>query len=208
MGGTTSASQNPQVQFNAAGYYTVTLTATNAGGSDGETKTNYILATAPPVANFSASTTTPYIGQTVTFTDLSTNTPTSWAWSFSPTTVTYVGGTTSASQNPQVQFTAGGPYTVTLTATNAAGSDPETKNNYISVLYAPVANFSASTTTPYIGQVVTFTDQSTNSPTSWTWSFSPATANLFGWYNVSFSESPGTVHCWRIVYCNINSNQC
>ena len=167
LGVQTSASKNPQVQFNALGYYTVTLTATNTYGSDSETKTNYILASvAPPVANFSASTTTPVIGQTVTFTDLSTNSPTSWAWSFSPATITYVGGTTSASQNPQVQFNAAGYYSVTLTATNAGGSDGETKTNYIlASVPPPVANFSASITTPIVGQTVTFTDLSTNSPT-------------------------------------------
>ncbi len=189
VGGTTSTSQNPQVQFNAAGYYTVTLTATNSAGSDGETKTNYILATAPPVANFSANNATPYIGQTVTFTDLSTNTPTSWTWSFSPATVTYVGGTNSASQNPQVQFNTGGFYSVTLTATNAGGSDPETKNNYISVFYAPVANFSADNLTPAIGQTVTFSDLSINSPTSWAWSFSPTTATYVGG-TTSASQNP------------------
>ena len=130
-----------------AGYYTVTLTATNAGGSDGETKTNYIHATVPPpVANFSASFTTPAIGQSVIFTDLSTNSPTSWAWSFNPATVTYVGGTTAASQHPQVQFNVAGYYSVTLTASNAGGSDGELKPNYIFV-----SAYAASTATLQIG---------------------------------------------------------
>jgi PKD repeat protein len=62
---------------------------------------------------------------------LSTNSPTSWSWDFNPATVTYTGGTTSASQNPQVQFTAGGLYTVTLTSANASGSDAETKTDFI-----------------------------------------------------------------------------
>ena len=190
VGGTTSASQHPQVQFNAAGYYTVTLTASNAGGSDSETKTNYILASiAPPVANFSANTTSPIVGQTVTFTDLSANTPTSWNWSFSPATVTYVGGTSSTSKNPQVQFNAGGYYTVTLTATNAGGSDGESKTNYIFAIAPPVANFSSSTTTPFIGQTVTFTDLSVNNPTSWSWSFSPATVIYVGGTS-SASQNP------------------
>ena len=67
------------------------------------------------------------------FTDLSTNTPTSWAWSFSPATMTYFGGTSSASQHPQVQFNVAGYYSVTLTASNAGGSDVELKPNYITV---------------------------------------------------------------------------
>jgi len=88
---------------------------------------------AAPVANFQASATTTTVGQTVTLTDLSTNSPTSWAWSITPGTHSYVGGTSATSQNPQVTFSATGQYTVTLTATNATGSDGETKTNYITV---------------------------------------------------------------------------
>jgi PKD repeat protein len=88
----------------------------------------------PPVANFMADNTTPTIGQIVSFTDQSSNTPTSWNWSFSPSTVMYVGGTSSSSQNPQVQFSIPGNYTVELVATNAGGSDTETKLDYIQVL--------------------------------------------------------------------------
>jgi PKD repeat protein len=126
----------------------------------------------PPVANFSASATTITEGQTVTFTDLSTNTPTSWSWTFN-------GGTPSSStaQNPSVTYYTAGVYPVELTATNAYGSDTETKVNYITVntAPAPVANFTASATTINVGQSVTFTDQSTNNPTSWSWSFEGGT---------------------------------
>ena len=84
-----------------------------------------------PTANFSASTTTPLPGNPVTFTDLSIGSPVSWSWVFSPGTVTYLGGTTSASPNPQVSFNNSGYYTVSLTVTNANGSDTEIKTNYI-----------------------------------------------------------------------------
>lgn len=88
----------------------------------------------PPVAEFTASTLTPVVNQTVSFTDLSTNAPTSWAWSFSPGSVVYVNGTNASSQNPEVQFTATGQYTVTLTASNAGGPDSEIKTDYINVV--------------------------------------------------------------------------
>ena len=84
-----------------------------------------------PVADFSADITNPGVNQAVTFSDLSTNVPTTWLWSFSPTTVNFVGGTSSTSQNPQVEFTNAGDYTAQLTATNAYGSDIESKSNYI-----------------------------------------------------------------------------
>lgn len=87
----------------------------------------------PPVVDFSASTVNPLAAQTVFFTDLSTNYPTSWSWSFIPSTVTFTGGTIATSQNPQVQFPAPGLYTVTLTATNAYGTGTSTKTNYINV---------------------------------------------------------------------------
>lgn len=42
IGGTDANSQNPVIQFNNAGTYTITLTASNPYGSDDEIKTNYI----------------------------------------------------------------------------------------------------------------------------------------------------------------------
>ncbi|MCK4761425.1 MAG: M6 family metalloprotease domain-containing protein, partial [Candidatus Aminicenantes bacterium] len=86
----------------------------------------------PPVANFSANDTTVTEGDYVTFTDLSTNSPTSWSW-------TFTGGTpsSSTSQNPVIQYNTAGTYAVSLTATNAAGSDGETKTNYITVSAPP-----------------------------------------------------------------------
>ncbi len=95
---------------------------------------SYAPITEPPVAEFSADDTHPMIGQTVNFTDESTNVPGSWSWTFSPSSVTFVEGTDAGSKNPKVQFNAPGFYTVTLVATNDIGSDTETKTNYIEVL--------------------------------------------------------------------------
>jgi PKD repeat protein len=180
VGGTDANFQNPQVQFDESGNYTVELTATNTYGNDTETKTDYISVLPIPVTDFSADITSPAIGETVSFTDLSTNSPTSWTWSFLPVTVTFVGGTDANSQNPQVQFNESGNYTVELTATNASGYDLETKTDYISVIPIPVTDFSADITSPAIGEIVSFTDLSTNNPTSWAWSFLPVTVTFVG----------------------------
>ena len=87
-----------------------------------------------PVANFSASATNVTPGTTISFTDLSTGIPTSWSWAVSPATGwSFAGGSSATSQNPQITFNNVGQYTISLTATNAQGSDIETKNNYIVV---------------------------------------------------------------------------
>jgi uncharacterized repeat protein (TIGR02543 family) len=82
----------------------------------------------PPVADFSVDQTTINEGQTVNFTDLSTNAPTSWSW-------TFAGGTPASgtAQNPSVTYDTAGTYDVTLTVTNSAGSDTKTKTDYITV---------------------------------------------------------------------------
>jgi hypothetical protein len=68
-------------------------------------------------------------------TDSSLNTPTSWKWRFSPTTgILFKNGTDSTSKNPQVQFTKGGSYSITLFASNAIGEDQLTKINRVFVI--------------------------------------------------------------------------
>jgi PKD repeat protein len=172
-GGTpaTSTLQNPTITYSAPGTYNVTLVSTNALGSDTRTFTSYITVNncPPPVTNFYGTPTTVCSGQTVSYFDLSTNTPTSWSW-------TFPGGTpaTSALQNPVVTYSVVGTYAATLTATNAYGSNTFTQSNYITVNSCPpppVANFTGSPTTICSGATVTYTDLSTNSPTSWNWSF-------------------------------------
>lgn len=94
-----------------------------------------------PIPNFSASLLQPCINQTVTLSDASTLNPTSWSWSITPSSYSFVAGTTANSQNPQVQFTAPGTsYSITLAATNSFGSNNITKSNYITTIPAITSN--------------------------------------------------------------------
>ncbi|MBN2777355.1 MAG: PKD domain-containing protein [Bacteroidales bacterium] len=80
------------------------------------------------IADFSASHTFIAAGGTVSFTDESTNNPTSWEWSFS-------GGTPSSStqQNPSVTYNSTGIFTVGLIVTYDNMSDTLIRYDYINV---------------------------------------------------------------------------
>ncbi len=80
----------------------------------------------PPVAAFAGSPTSGDVPLLVTFADQSSNAPTTWSWTFGD-------GGSSTAQNPSYTFNAVGVYTVSLTVTNAFGSDTVTKTNYITV---------------------------------------------------------------------------
>jgi PKD repeat protein len=69
----------------------------------------------PPVASFTYAPSAPITGSAVQFTDTSTGGPTEWAWDFGD-------GGTSTEQNPSHAFSSAGTFTVSLTATNSAGS--------------------------------------------------------------------------------------
>ncbi|MCW5909034.1 MAG: PKD domain-containing protein [Chitinophagales bacterium] len=114
----------------------------------------------PPVADFTFA----YAANgVVNFTDASDGYPTSWAWTFGD-------GGTSTQQNPSHTYAANGNYNVCLTATNAGGSSVQVckQVTITNIPVTPVANFSWNNVS---GGFVSFTDQSTNTPTQWSWTF-------------------------------------
>jgi len=127
-----------------------------------------LVAQGPPSAAFNASVTSGCAPLLVSFTDLSTGNPESWNWDLG-------NGTFSTLQNPSVTYITPGTYTITLTATNAAGTNSIVQTNYIKVYDKPDVNFSASDTVGCIPFSVSFTDESSsgqeNNITAWEWSF-------------------------------------
>jgi len=120
-----------------------------------------------PVASFSYNRSSGDVPLAVQFMDLSTNNPTSWLWDFGD-------GNTSTSQYPSHVYNTVGIYSISLTATNSAGSDVETCSNCITVnqvIFQPVADFSIDFTSGESPLNVQFTDLSTNDPNDWYWDF-------------------------------------
>lgn len=79
----------------------------------------FVVAGLPPTSNFGY--TGPYCASVpVTFNDISTNAPTAWSWSVTPSTGVTIN--TPTSQNPTITFNSAGIYTVTQQTSNGFGS--------------------------------------------------------------------------------------
>lgn len=105
----------------------------DGAGSDPSFAVNNIRITTPsgstpPTASFSLSQGTICQGECISFTNQSTGSPTSWSWNFGD-------GTTSTLQNPPVHcYPTAGTVTVSLTVTNAAGTNTSTQNLTVDAL--------------------------------------------------------------------------
>ncbi|MEA2601799.1 MAG: hypothetical protein QOF89_2791 [Acidobacteriota bacterium] len=108
---------------------------------------------APPVANFTWSPDTVYMGDPVTFTSTSSGAPTSFSWTFQD------GNPAAATVNPaQVTFATPGAKSVSLTATNGTGPSPVATKSLTVLNPAPaVAGVAASPGSALVCQPVTLT---------------------------------------------------
>lgn len=141
-----------------------------------------MVAGSPPAAAFTSAD---IGGGIVDFTDVSTNAPTSWSWNFGD-------GNMSTQQSPSNTYaTVGQSYNVCLTATNGSGSDTFCDSLAVADTSTgggavPLAAFTYSGAG---GGMINFTDASTNTPTSWLWSFDDG--------NLSTLQNPS--HLYAVV---------
>jgi PKD repeat protein len=144
-----------------------------------------------PVANFSGTPTTICAGSSVTFTDLSTNTPTSWYW-------TLPGGTPAVStlQNSAVVYNTPGTYNVTLTATSSAGcSKSLTLPGYITVHALPIVSATTSNILLCTGNTASLT---ASGAASYVWNTSATTPVI--------AVSPTVTTTYTVT--GVNANGC
>lgn len=169
--GATSLLRNPSHVYGAPGTYTVSLTVTTSVGTHTALRRDYIKVVEKPDAEFAATPLSGGTPLTVSFADISlpgSSPITAWEWNFGDRTPL------NNEQNPVHVYTAPGVYTVTLTVTTSAGSDKETKVQYVVVSGAPVADFSVSRVSGVAPLPVSFTDTSAVGAAtvlSWAWDF-------------------------------------
>jgi PKD repeat protein len=188
--GQRSNEKDPVHTYWTAGVYNVILTVSNDYGSSDATKSNFITVVGPLTSKFTPDPGTGKAPLLVKFTDRSIGSPTSWNWNFGD-------GTTSAEQNPTHTFSSGGAFDVKLVVTR--GSTTATSTQVVNVGGVPVADFAGVPTSVNVGEIIAFTDKSSNSPNQWAWDFgdtktmttqNPSYAyQLKGIYTVSLTAS-------------------
>jgi len=169
-GGTPSSStnQNPIISYNNPGTFNVTLTVTNAQGSNSKTIAGFITVNQDPFADFDYTVD----GSTVTF-DNQSEFGTSYLWNFGD-------GNTSTQFNPVHTYNEDGTYSVKLTTTNICGNDMVT--HVITIITPPYADFSSDEVEGCDPFEVQFQNLSSDNATSFLWTFpggSPPTSTAF-----------------------------
>lgn len=196
LGGTQSQCQNPQAVLKYFGKFS---SSWNHGGSASNQLKDWLdpnnsgvntidgidaVQGSAPIANFTSSIQAlPIGGGSVNFIDLTTNFPTTWSWSFP-------GGNPSSSnvQNPtNIQYTATGAYTVTLTVTNQFGSNTRTFVNYVTVAGVPMNTFNLISPPSFSSITVSNSDTS-KSYFTWTRSSNNSTVK----YLIKFKKLGGS----------------
>lgn len=124
-----ATSTNPTHTYSAPGTYTAVLTVTNSVGTD--VISGIVALYGPPTADFTADPTHGVRPLSVMFTDCTTTTPPDdasllYSWDFGD-------GQFGNASSPVHVYEAAGAYTVTMSASNPAGTDMETKVAHVTV---------------------------------------------------------------------------
>lgn len=183
---------NPSIAIN-----NISLSTPSSGGS-------------APVASFSANSTTICAGTCINFTDLSSNTPTSWSWNFQ-------GGTpgTSSQQNPQnICYNSVGVYDVTLSVSNANGNDTKTLTGYITVIAStPAPGAISGKDTVCTGESnVVYNIAPVAGAVSYSWAVPPGTVLVSGQGTtsvaVNFANNGGNICVSAVSACGSSPQTC
>ncbi len=171
--GTGAQEPNVEKAWDKEGVYVVSLEITNARGDE---STQLIEITVVPeavllvpAADFSFDRSTIEAGESVTLTNRTTGEVDLLEWDFGD-------GESSVGDSAKHTYDTAGTYTVTLTASNAAGSSStSTKITVLSGVEPPTAAIAPIPTSVVEGQFVTLKSASLNAPTRLSWDLGDGT---------------------------------
>lgn len=153
-----SEENSPLVNYNAPGMYSVTLVIFNELGTDTLVRSIEIIGAPEPGFTDTSN------GSTVQFSNNTPGSGNSYSWNFGD------GSPANTSENPQHTYAGPGTYTVVLTVTNACGTATSSREITIDNRF-PVVSFNSSTQSGCVPFTVQYTDQTSNEPTAWLWTF-------------------------------------
>ena len=163
--GSTSALQNPTHTYTVSGTFNITLIVFNGSTSIAEVKPNYIIVNPLPTVSFLSPLTSCSEPYAPIFSNVLPGSGSySYSWNFG-------NGQTSTAQTPtNANYTTTGIFNVTLTVTNILTGCVNSFNQNITVQDF-VTNYSVSSNTVCVGEVVNFQDQSSFGANNWSWTF-------------------------------------
>src|SRR5205823_3619266 len=163
-------SGTPVAGTDAGSPYSVTISATNAGGTGSATLT---LTINPATSDIQPPfTATGQVGVAFSYQITATNNPTSYNATGLPAGLSVNTSTGLISGTPAVGTDAGSPYSVTISATNAGGTGSATLT--LTIKPATPVITSHLTATGQVGVAFSYTITATNSPTSYNATVLPA----------------------------------
>ena len=219
INGTNETNHSPQIKFNAAGTYTITLSiSTETCGAVSTSQT--ITVNAPPTVLLSADqqycgtnrslTFSAAAGATQTiFTGTTADQPDTYSWTVSGGPYSYLNGTGANSKYPQILFSGYGVYTVTAMQTNNCNSASDSQQ--LDFKQSPVVNAGQDQTICPADNIQLAGTITGPAPQSYVWSggggtFSPDRNTLNAVYTPSNAEiNAGSVSLALVAITGYNA---
>ncbi len=153
---------------NAGNYHVRLIVKNSVNCSADVTKFNYIIASPPPVADFTETVQVDCDSFTnVVFTNTSQNckNPVTYLWDFGD------GSATDTATNPTHEYFGFGDFDVTLIINNTTSGCGDTIVKTINIPANDTANFTMNKTDGCLNENIQFTDLSSGNAVSWLWNF-------------------------------------
>ncbi len=178
--------QSPYVVFKQAGKYAASLTITDINGVESTVEDSIVVVNGSlPVPQFDITTTRQAVGKQISFVNRTLSPNCTYRWNIHGQGILQMTNATAA-------FDTAGVYTVTLTATNAAGSASISKQVEIYET-TPSSQFNISPSNILLGETTYLEDHTAGKISDWIWTLSNGKryVQVMGQYSSLVPPAPG-----------------